>query len=504
MRAVLSVLLLVLFCTCGFAREVATEAFINCVVAEGSGGRVFALNSRGLEGGEFVRFYFTDDGSQWQMGLRYPAAVAALALHNGRLYALGPEGAAEYDPNPSTQDRDAGDQPARGQWLRSTTWKADWAPKVAAPAGGGLWAFGTDNGVIAVAEFKDGAWPERSDLALETAAVSGRQLLAASRPAGRGAAQLLWIAEGNVVSRATFDGRQWKMLSSIPLPEGTWELAAVTAAGKTTVFVSNADHVITKEHPLLYTEITDSDKGALAVEPGLQPVSGIRHRFMEGTHFMAAAPADGKITIFLVSRSSLDRAAFARGAVSALVRIEEIPLLKRMETPLMLGAMIAVYIIFIGISVRRASRWPRTVEYEDRELTLASWRARIGAFCVDLALILLSVGLIGIAVGTTDWLKLMAGSWSLFLISYFIILESRQGQTPGKSLFGIAVVTQELLPPGFRHVLIRNLLRAIDLPLLGLLVLLNTRTFQRIGDLLGGTLVVEVPRKHADNKNEEE
>lgn len=504
-RAALPVLLVVLFCTGSLAREATTEAFIDCIVAEGSGGSIIALNSRSLEGRKFFTFYFTDDGSQWQKGLRYPATLTALALHNGRLYALGPDGAAEYDPNPPTNKKDTDDHPTRGRCLGRTPWQADWAPIAAAPVADNLWAFGTHNGAITVAQVKDDAWVDRADLALITASAVDSQFLVSSGPAGRAAAHVLWIVEGpgpgsRVIRRATFDGRQWKMLASMPAPEGSFELVAATTGDTTTMFVRDADHAIKEEHPLLYTEVTDRSGSTLSIEPELLPVADLRDEYFHGTHSMAAAAAGDKIWIFLVSHGSLDRADFAAGRVSGRERIEQIPLMKRLEALLILGLTIAAYLVFLGFSIRRSRRWPQTIEHEGRELKLASWQARVGAFCVDLALISLVVGPIALAAGTTDWAKLVFGCWALFLIPYFIVFESGQGQTPGKKLFGIAVVTQELLPPGLRHVLIRNILYLIDLPLVGLVVLLNTKTSQRIGDLLGGTLVVKVPRRRADNE----
>ena len=505
LRTALPALLVVLFCTGGLAHGDTTEAFIDCIVAEGSGGSMLALNSRTLEGKTFFTFYFTDDDSRWQKGLRYPATLTALALHNGRLYALGPDGAAEYHPAPPTNKKDTDDRPARGRWLRHTPWQADWAPIAAAPVADDLWAFGTDNGAIAVAQVKDDAWVDRADLALMAASAADSQLLVSSGPAGRAAAQVLWIDEGTgpggrVIRRATFDGRQWKMLSPMPAPEGAFELVAATTGDTTTMFVRDAEHAIREEHPLLYAEVTGHGDATLSIEPELLPVVGLRDGYFHRTHSMAAGVAGDGISIFLVSHGSLDRADFAAGRIPGRERIEQTPLMKRLEVPLIVGLTIAVYLVFIGFSVRRASRWPDTIEHEGREVKLASWKARVGAFGVDLTFISLIVGLLALVAGTTDWKELVLDWWPLLLIPYFIVLELGQGQTPGKKLFGIAVVTQELLPPGFKHVLVRNMLYVIDLPLVGLVVLLNTKTSQRIGDLLGGTLVVKVPRRRADNE----
>jgi uncharacterized RDD family membrane protein YckC len=76
------------------------------------------------------------------------------------------------------------------------------------------------------------------------------------------------------------------------------------------------------------------------------------------------------------------------------------------------------------------------------------------------------------------------------------------GQTPGKRVFGIAVLNDDGTPLRWPAALTRNLLRAADfLPLfygVGLIAMLANRDFKRLGDLAAGTVVVyqstELPR----------
>ncbi len=83
-----------------------------------------------------------------------------------------------------------------------------------------------------------------------------------------------------------------------------------------------------------------------------------------------------------------------------------------------------------------------------------------------------------------------------------------RGRTPGKKAMSIAVVHQDGTPVGWGASLLRNLLRTVDslpyFPLfpeigaglavpvygVGLLAVLMNRRFQRLGDLVAGTLVV--------------
>lgn len=70
----------------------------------------------------------------------------------------------------------------------------------------------------------------------------------------------------------------------------------------------------------------------------------------------------------------------------------------------------------------------------------------------------------------------------------------RHGATPGKRMFGLAVVHDDGTPVGWAASLVRNLLRFVDfLPLLygfGLASVMMRRDNKRLGDLAAGTRVV--------------
>lgn len=80
-------------------------------------------------------------------------------------------------------------------------------------------------------------------------------------------------------------------------------------------------------------------------------------------------------------------------------------------------------------------------------------------------------------------------------VFYFVIFESLwNGQTPGKRWLGIRVVRRGGLPLTFTQVLVRNLLRIIDLlpsnGMIGLVSFFATRYQQRLGDLAADTVVI--------------
>ena len=82
--------------------------------------------------------------------------------------------------------------------------------------------------------------------------------------------------------------------------------------------------------------------------------------------------------------------------------------------------------------------------------------------------------------------------WALY---YYFAMESGDGQTVGKKLMKLRVVLADGRPAGMREVAVRTVLRVIDgigLYIVGLIVMLVTgERRQRLGDLAGGTMVVD-------------
>jgi uncharacterized RDD family membrane protein YckC len=81
---------------------------------------------------------------------------------------------------------------------------------------------------------------------------------------------------------------------------------------------------------------------------------------------------------------------------------------------------------------------------------------------------------------------------------YFVLLEWLwNGQTIGKRLFGLRVISEDGEPARFVAVIVRNLVRVVDfLPAfygLGLVTLIASSRSQRLGDYAAGTFVVRAP-----------
>ena len=86
---------------------------------------------------------------------------------------------------------------------------------------------------------------------------------------------------------------------------------------------------------------------------------------------------------------------------------------------------------------------------------------------------------------------------AVFAIEWFyptLYEAGKRGATPGKRMLGLRVVRESGAPITFGQSLLRNLMRAADiLPFaygFGIVSCLFTKKFQRLGDLVAGTLVV--------------
>jgi uncharacterized RDD family membrane protein YckC len=138
---------------------------------------------------------------------------------------------------------------------------------------------------------------------------------------------------------------------------------------------------------------------------------------------------------------------------------------------------------------------------------------RLPAFVIDL--VIRGVILLGVFFATTSLFAVGAGGVgvSVLLVAWFALswfyggfFETVwNGQTPGKRLMGLRVLTVDGQPINALQAVLRNVLRDVDampilgfIPLyvLGLLVMAANDRYQRLGDLACGTIVV-VERREA-------
>jgi uncharacterized RDD family membrane protein YckC len=131
------------------------------------------------------------------------------------------------------------------------------------------------------------------------------------------------------------------------------------------------------------------------------------------------------------------------------------------------------------------------------DLRVAGPVPRSLCFAIDFGI--RAVAYLGLAIGRATLGRFGMG---VLLIAFFglewfypVLFEVyAEGATPGKRMLGLRVVHDDGVPVGWSGAMIRNLLRAVDfLPFFygsGLVSMLATRDFKRLGDLAARTVVV--------------
>ena len=146
------------------------------------------------------------------------------------------------------------------------------------------------------------------------------------------------------------------------------------------------------------------------------------------------------------------------------------------------------------------------------ELDLAALGGRSYAFVLDwhfrfvAALLWFAVGLwarpdalrlhdnplLQVGSAAFDWV--VVPSLLIYFLYHPVLEVLQQGYTPGKRMAGVRIVSKDGTPaPVLAHI-VRNILRLIDsLPLfylLGMIVCVSSKRYQRLGDMLAGTVLV--------------
>ena len=142
------------------------------------------------------------------------------------------------------------------------------------------------------------------------------------------------------------------------------------------------------------------------------------------------------------------------------------------------------------------------------EFTLAGAGSRFLALAIDTILQLIVAAAILLLVAAGAWLRLFgvasAGTWMqaagvifgfLVYYGYFAFFEAIwTGQTPGKRIVGLRVISLSGRPILPFDAILRNLLRIVDqipgIYAVGIMSILLTARSQRLGDLAAGTVVV--------------
>jgi uncharacterized RDD family membrane protein YckC len=156
------------------------------------------------------------------------------------------------------------------------------------------------------------------------------------------------------------------------------------------------------------------------------------------------------------------------------------------------------------ISSRASTLTIRTPEGVVFALQLASPVTRFLAWVIDIACVSAAMSILGFALSLLDLISLDF-SRAVYVLVYFVVQIGYglfcewlwRGQTLGKRLLRLRVVDAYGMRLQFSQIVIRNLLRFVDmLPAFylvgGIATLINSRT-QRLGDLAANTVVIRSP-----------
>ncbi|MEM7806567.1 MAG: RDD family protein [Planctomycetota bacterium] len=164
---------------------------------------------------------------------------------------------------------------------------------------------------------------------------------------------------------------------------------------------------------------------------------------------------------------------------------------------LLLYALLVVAVLGMLLQGRRQSielQRSRDQEPDDRKMRVAPWRLRLAAGGVDLLPLVFTAGVVtsdpGVASSSGGTALVLAGIAAYVLLP--LIGELAGGRSPGKAIFGLRVRQIDGELPASMGVLIRNVVRPVDL-LGGWIAMFFAPERRRMGDLAAGTIVVYEP-----------
>lgn len=204
------------------------------------------------------------------------------------------------------------------------------------------------------------------------------------------------------------------------------------------------------------------------------------------------SPGEGKNAGKLIDQT-LDAETGARSGPATLV-----PLVPASAYPG--GPMQFIVWAALAFAIASSLRWRKVMQgrvFDLQELNLAPLRLRLAAGLIDLipALTPLLILLRHHDAPLQMIVQIMEFAVGPLYLLHTTAIEAAFGRSLGKMLVGLRVISIDGSAPSLSSLLIRNLLRVIDIGLLflPLAVILFSRLRQRTGDVAAGTLVVRTP-----------
>jgi len=436
-------------------------------------------------------------GQGWSAERRLLGGYVAVAFHDNALYVFRPR---DYSVR-------------QGDEWRTYEWTLPWAVAGAGPVGAQLFMFGVEvsggQTLLHAATFiPDPTYahlrpmPEGDDLTL-SASLYDLTVVSLGRSAMVFWHQAAADPKANQLWHSTFDGAEWSAPAQVALPYEDSDYTAAEHGGSVWLFCKRRGLASTLQYPLqamvwrdgAWTDPTPVpnvvdplfyhtvDLGAVSFGGELWVLRGCEHRMV--------------LNVWRDGEWQAPQMLFAKSAWRVVV-------LWWWTGNSVLG--LALLPIVAALALRARRRAVPRVKTRGTDAPVASWARRVGALLVDLLItetmtVAAAQALWPSAdeVGPLDLVPSLAILHVTVVFLYFAISEGVGGQSLGKAVLGIMVVGQDGRRASLRSIVIRNLLRpplilAPVVYLVGSIVLLATAKQQRLGDLLGRTLVVELPR----------
>ena len=466
-------------------------------VMDSDSGLRIVVSSHDLAGERGIGVLKRNEDGQWAVEAQFGGVCRAAAAYGGEWYIFGEDSYSRY--------RDK-------TWARTEPRPFVW--KVAAAIGGSeLWVFGFDvkdkQFVVQAAVLREGNWIEIPDPPAFDSMC--RQVCAARLGESL---YVFWYTRGK-------GGQNGTVHYAAVTPDGwgeTGQLQAVAAdvliavsSGKSiALWQMNADKGLSEKNPVRY-RVFDGDAWSEVEEFIVEDSTTNR------TLYLAGASEHGEAALIMGSGRKVELATFSNDGGLDVEEVYSMPNALPVEVLLGYGLLFSSLCIVAAISMVRTGNRAIYIDIPAGRAEVASWRLRGAAMAFDLMMI---VGLFLISrlacVQADDPSQDVLGfiqSMHFWSAAFFAVLELGTGQSMGKKLMGIAVVSVDGTPARAGQIIIRSIVRLIDSFLLApvaLIFMLNTPLGQRLGDLAAKTVVVRVvniqrkeeqPRKPSDSSS---
>jgi len=443
--------------------------------ATSDGSDVVLSYRRGRPSSKHPRFYVRRlrGGKTWLREKELVGQVLAAAGGGGRLAFLFPQSYVIYKGAESS---------ASGKW------PLPWQPCAATATGEELWAVGvSDNRLAAARVVGDGDWVNAgSPLSV---GVSRDHVCAVD--GGDGRMLVMWLERRGetAVNAAIVGPTGWGARSRIRVGIPVLAIAAALHDGQPWLFYACKSKRNGGEVRYLRIELTTQGVPRASGPARSTPLTA-------GTGLAACARGD-EVLAFCIRHRLTHYSRLAETGWTAPSLVPGGVGFADTITWIVSALAIAAAIVISKIAGATAPDSPDVPGPDGQAFAFAPLWSRGLAFIIDgvvcaVPLAFVAMLTMGPNVGSTsESLLTMAVSVHVVRTLYYCIFEAIGGQTLGKRMCGICVVRDDGGPVGMREAVIRNLLRIVDEQLLiGLIVVLTSVRYQRVGDLAGRTVVV--------------